>query len=258
VSFKPGKPAPVASHAVAEKAVGVSDFDLEKVTGFVSLGTGGELVLAFTDNALINIEGPDLFIFEVGKYVEETYLYVSKDGRKWKNAGKIGGGNVMVDIGDSTLPGEIFTYVKLIDAATATKKGDLMWPGADIDAVAAIGSARQLSFNATYLFNTNESKLKPGAKQQLDTVINELKGYKGYNIVVTGHTDSTGSRALNVKLSADRASSVKNYIVSKLPEMKSRITTAGYAGDMPVATNATPEGRERNRRVEVFLVPAKP
>jgi OmpA-OmpF porin, OOP family len=257
VSYRPGNPAPLATHAIPEKAIGVADFNEMQVSGFVSLGIGGELVLAFTDNALINTEGPDLFVFEVGKYVEETYLYVSKDGRKWKNTGKIGGGNVLVDIGDSTLPGEIFTYVKLVDAGTTAKKGDLKWPGADIDAVAAIGSARQLSFNAIYLFNTGESKLKPGAKQQLDTIMKELKTYEGFNIVVNGHTDSTGSLKLNQKLSLDRANAVKNYIVSKLPAMKTRILTLGYAGDQPVAENTTAEGRERNRRVEVFLVPAK-
>jgi OmpA-OmpF porin, OOP family len=257
VRYKPGVPPPVASHSKPEKSIGIPDFDGTAVTGFVSLGTSGELVLAFTDNALVNIEGPDLVVFEVGKYVEETWLYVSRDGKRWRNTGKIGGGNVKVDIGDSTLPGEIFRYVKLVDAATATKTGDLKWPGADIDAVAAIGAARQLSFNATYLFNTGDARLKQNAKLQLDTVISELKKYAGYTIVVHGHTDSTGTRTLNQKLSENRANSVKQHLVSRMPALKDKIITAGFAGDEPVADNRNAEGREMNRRVEVYLVPAK-
>ena len=62
-----------------------------------------------------------MYVFETGRYVEETFLYVSKDGNKWVSVGKIKGGNALVDIGDSTKPGDIFRYVKLIDAKTKWK-----------------------------------------------------------------------------------------------------------------------------------------
>jgi outer membrane protein OmpA-like peptidoglycan-associated protein len=257
VSYKVGIPPPIKENANANDATGKPDFNLERVTGFVSLGTGGELVLSFTDNALVNIDGPDLYVFEVGKYVEETYLYVSKNGKTWIRVGKIGGGNALVDIGDSTKSGDIFTYIKLVDARTATQKGDKMWPGADIDAVAAIGSAKQLALNALYLFNTNESKLKPEAKKDLDAIIAGLKKDPGFDLVISGHTDSIGSKNLNQRLSENRALAVKNYFVSKMPELKNRISSKGYADEEPVASNQTEEGRERNRRVEVFFVPVK-
>lgn len=257
VAYKMGDPAPVPANAKAADALGRPDFSLENVSGFVTLGTHGELTLAFTDNALVNIEGPDLYVFEVGKYVEETFLYVSRDGRNWINVGKISGGNALVDIGDSTRPGDIFTYLKLVDAGTAVRKGDRMWPGADIDAVAAIGSAKQLSLNALYLFNTNEAKIKPEARKELDEIIAELKVNPLFDLVISGHTDSTGNKKLNQKLSVDRAEAIKTYFVSRLPELKSRITTHGYADEIPVAPNATTEGREKNRRVEVFFIPRK-
>ncbi|MGZ3901384.1 MAG: hypothetical protein ACXVDC_13745 [Bacteroidia bacterium] len=72
ISYTRGKPAPVELNINPKDAVGLPDFNETQVTGFVSLGIGGELVLAFTNNALVNIEGPDLYVFEVGKYVEET------------------------------------------------------------------------------------------------------------------------------------------------------------------------------------------
>jgi len=255
VGYFPGNPAPIDSNAKAPDALGIPDFNAEKVTGFVSLGTGGSLVLSFTDNALVNIDGPDLYVFEVGRYVEETILLVSKDGRNWINTGKISGGNALVDIGDSTKPGDIFTYIQLKDAGTANKKGDMMWPGADIDAVAAIGSAKQLSLNSLYLFNTNEAIIKPRAKKNLDSIVDLLKGNKKFDIVINGHTDSTGSRGNNQVLSEKRAAAIQTYFITRLPELKNRIKINGYAGDQPVASNVTPEGREKNRRVEVFFVP---
>lgn len=257
ISYKPGIPAPIAENSKPNDALGKPDFVEATVSGFVSLGTGGELVVAFTDNALVNIEGPDLYIFEVGRYVEETFLYVSRNGKTWKNVGKISGGNALIDIGDSTKPGEIFTYVKLVDAATPLKKVDKMWPGADIDAIAAIGSAKQMALNALYLFNTNESKIKPQAKKELDAIVEELKKNPDFNLVVSGHTDSTGNKSLNQKLSLARADAIQAYFITKMPELKGKIRTNGYADDFPVATNATGEGREKNRRVEVFFIPLK-
>jgi OmpA-OmpF porin, OOP family len=132
-----------------------------------------------------------------------------------------------------------------------------MWPGADIDAVAAIGSAKQLSLNSLYLFNTNESIIKPGAKKELDEIITELKKNPDFKLVINGHTDSTGSAKLNQKLSKDRAQAITNYFVVKLPELKNKIITNGYAYEFPVAENTTSEGREQNRRVEVFFIPLK-
>lgn len=257
VSYKPGIPAPIPENSKPGDALGKPDFNLERVTGFVSLGTGGELVMAFTDNALVNIDGPDLYVFEVGKYVEETFLYVSKNGKSWINVGKISGGNALIEIGDSTKPGDIFTYIKLVDAGTATNKGDKMWPGADIDAIGAIGSAKQLSLNSLYLFNTNESKIKPEAKKELDEITNELKANPFFNLVINGHTDSTGNKKLNQKLSLDRATAIQTYFITKLPELKNKIIVNGYADEFPVAANTTPEGREKNRRVEVFFIPVK-
>jgi len=257
VSYKAGDPAPIPENSKVNDALGKPDFNKERITGFVSLGTGGELTVAFTDNALVNIEGPDLYVFEVGKYVEETFLYVSKNGKRWINVGKISGGNSLIDIGDSTKSGDIFTYVKLVDAATSTQKGDKMWPGADIDAIAAIGSAKQLALNSLYLFNTNESKIKPEAKKELDEIVNELKVNPAYKLVINGHTDSTGNKNLNQKLSQSRAEAIKTYFVSKLPELKNKIVTNGYEDEFPISSNHTNEGREKNRRVEVFFIPVK-
>ncbi|HXU26930.1 MAG TPA: OmpA family protein [Bacteroidia bacterium] len=253
ISYKAGDPAPIQHNSNPQDAIGAPDFNADSISGFVSLGVGGELVLAFTNNALINIPGNDLYVFESGRYIEETYLYVSKDGVNWVRVGKINGGNALIDIGDSTKPGDIFRYIKLVDAKTRTH--DRMWPGADIDAVAAIGSAKQISLNSTYLFNTNEAILKPLAKEELNKIAKELNTLGNYFIVVNGHCDSTGNKINNEVLSKKRAVSVKEYLLSKLSNKHTSIICNGYSDEFPLTTNKTPEGREKNRRVEIYVMP---
>lgn len=75
---------------------------------------------------------------------------------------------------------------------------------------------------------------------------------KNFSLKLAGHTDNTGSRELNLRLSKERAEAVKSYLVSKGANA-SRIEATGYGPDQPIATNSTAEGRQQNRRVEFTL-----
>jgi OOP family OmpA-OmpF porin len=75
---------------------------------------------------------------------------------------------------------------------------------------------------------------------------------KNFSLKLAGHTDNTGSMALNLRLSKDRAEAVKAYLVSKGANA-SRIEATGYGPNQPIASNATAEGRQQNRRVEFSL-----
>jgi OOP family OmpA-OmpF porin len=253
VSYKMGDPAPIEKVRDANLAVGIPDYDGFD-GGFVSLGKGGELVLYFKDNALVNRKGPDLYVFELGKYIEETILSISKDGKKWLVVGKINGGNAEVDLGDSIASGEVFRFVKLTDAKTPVVGSD-KYPGADIDAVAAIGSAKSISLNAKVLFDVNKSVLKPGAKTILDELAAELNKNPNYQVRIEGHCDSTGVKSKNQILAQARAASVKTYLLSKIKNKKMNFVAKGYSDEIPAATNSTKEGREKNRRVELFFIP---
>lgn len=72
------------------------------------------------------------------------------------------------------------------------------------------------------------------------------------DITVYGHTDNTGSREINEKLSKERALAVSNFLVGN-GVSRERIKTEGLAYDVPVGDNATAEGRAANRRVEVYI-----
>ena len=86
-----------------------------------------------------------------------------------------------------------------------------------------------------------------GAKVETVTDVNNLQA-----ITIYGHTDNTGSRAVNEKLSLERATAVANFLVGQ-GISRDRIKTEGLAFDAPVADNSTPEGRAANRRVEVYI-----
>ena len=75
---------------------------------------------------------------------------------------------------------------------------------------------------------------------------------KNFSLKLAGHTDNTGSMALNLRLSKDRAEAVKAYLVSQGAN-PSRIEATGYGPNQPIASNATPEGRQQNRRVEFSI-----
>jgi outer membrane protein OmpA-like peptidoglycan-associated protein len=99
-------------------------------------------------------------------------------------------------------------------------------------------------------FNTGSAVLTEGAKVVLDKMAEALNGAPDVNIEVQGHTDNTGSLAVNTRLSGLRAESVRAYLVSKGVNA-ARLTAKGYGPTVPIADNTTAAGRTQNRRVEL-------
>ncbi|MDR2885414.1 MAG: OmpA family protein [Rikenellaceae bacterium] len=112
--------------------------------------------------------------------------------------------------------------------------------------------AIKVTFDGGILFATGQAALTANSKTALGNFATSLLQNPDTNVTIYGHTDSTGSRATNEKLSADRANSVSAYLVSK-GVASSRMTTQGLASDQPVASNDTAEGRAQNRRVEIYI-----
>lgn len=102
-------------------------------------------------------------------------------------------------------------------------------------------------------FDTNSYVVKPQFRKTLDSVAAVLNTYPDSTIVVSGHTDTTGTDAINNPLSVNRASSVASYLESQ-GISTSRITSRGYGSKQPVASNATLAGRAQNRRVEIAII----
>jgi outer membrane protein OmpA-like peptidoglycan-associated protein len=101
-------------------------------------------------------------------------------------------------------------------------------------------------------FDLNSYAIKPELRNVLDTFANSLREDPQTRLLIVGHTDSSGSPAINNPLSVERAQSVRDYLVARGVAV-TRVETAGRGENEPVADNATDAGRAQNRRVEIFL-----
>jgi len=105
---------------------------------------------------------------------------------------------------------------------------------------------------ADVLFDTGKYDVRPGTREQLAKLSGILLAHPGLNLEVEGHTDSIGSEEFNQRLSEQRAATVREYLVGQGLASES-VTATGFGKTMPVATNDTASGRQKNRRVELVV-----
>jgi outer membrane protein OmpA-like peptidoglycan-associated protein len=114
-------------------------------------------------------------------------------------------------------------------------------------------SARGLIVNMSdVLFDTGQYSLKPGAREKLAKISGIVLAYPTLKLEVEGHTDSLGTDDLNMRLSENRANSVRDFLV-KQGIVTTSIGSRGFGESQPVATNDTAAGRQQNRRVELVV-----
>jgi outer membrane protein OmpA-like peptidoglycan-associated protein len=102
-------------------------------------------------------------------------------------------------------------------------------------------------------FETGSSTIKEISKDILDRIFVDVTATDGTKVIVSGHTDNTGSPQINKNLSEARAKSVADYLISKgIPVV--RVSSVGYGQDKPIADNSTSSGRAKNRRVSIELM----
>ena len=106
-----------------------------------------------------------------------------------------------------------------------------------------------LNMELRVFFDTNKSNIKDQYKPEIAKVAEKLVEYPNATARIEGHTDNTGPRALNERLSLARANSDKSSLVNEYNVDASRLSTQGFAWDQPIADNNTKEGRAMNRRV---------
>jgi outer membrane protein OmpA-like peptidoglycan-associated protein len=107
--------------------------------------------------------------------------------------------------------------------------------------VERVGEGIKITFSSGILFDVDKSNLKDPYKGELAQLATILNKYEDTNILLAGHTDSTGSDEYNLELSRRRAGN------------RARFATEGYGKTNPIASNETAEGRAQNRRVEVAI-----
>ncbi|MCA3435774.1 MAG: OmpA family protein [Rhodobacter sp.] len=116
------------------------------------------------------------------------------------------------------------------------------------------GNSLTVTMPQDILFATNSAALRPDLLRDLDALATNLLNYPDSTIEIVGHTDNTGTAALNQDLSQRRAGAVADKLrTAGVPSR--RIVAIGRGEDFPVASNLTPEGRALNRRVEMVIRP---
>lgn len=116
------------------------------------------------------------------------------------------------------------------------------------------GQAIKVTFESGILFATNSSTLSAASQTALTNFATSLKNHPDTDIQIYGHTDSSGSDAVNNPLSEKRAQSVYNFLQSK-GVSGTRMTSQGMGSTQPIADNTTSAGKAQNRRVEIFILP---
>jgi outer membrane protein OmpA-like peptidoglycan-associated protein len=124
--------------------------------------------------------------------------------------------------------------------------------GTGVDVTRTADNQLKLNVPSDISFDTGRADIKPDLRSVLDSFANGLRDDPTTRIRIIGHTDSTGSDAINDPLSLQRARSVKNYLADR-GIADSRIEAEGRGEHEPIADNSSDAGRAKNRRVEILL-----
>lgn len=121
--------------------------------------------------------------------------------------------------------------------------------GAEVERV---GEGIKITFDSGILFDVDSYSLRPASKRNLEELADVLQKYDETEVLIEGHTDSTGPDEYNQTLSENRAQTVESFLDAQ-GVRGARLITVGYGEAQPVASNETAAGRQDNRRVEVAI-----
>jgi outer membrane protein OmpA-like peptidoglycan-associated protein len=116
------------------------------------------------------------------------------------------------------------------------------------------GNLLAVTFKGDVTFDTNSTAVRPALHTEINRIADILNQYPNTYVRVDGHTDSQGSKEYNLDLSNRRANAVRTLLIQH-GVADNRIESLGFGETMPVATNKTEAGRQKNRRVEIKIAP---
>ncbi len=148
--------------------------------------------------------------------------------------------------------GGIGTYIWSSNMEKRKREMEAATAGTGIDVSRTADNRLKLNIPSDASFDTGRSDIKPNFARVLDRFADGLRSSPGAEVFIVGHTDSTGSDAVNNPLSVQRANATRNYLTNRGAN-GSTIYTEGRGSHEPVATNATAQGRAQNRRVEIYM-----
>ncbi|HEY0879191.1 MAG TPA: OmpA family protein [Zeimonas sp.] len=124
--------------------------------------------------------------------------------------------------------------------------------GTGVEVTQTADNQLKLNVPSDVSFDTNSAQIKPNLAPVLDRFAQTLNANPGSTVRIIGHTDNTGTDAINDPLSVNRAASTRQYLAARGVD-PARIAIDGRGSREPVADNSTPQGRATNRRVEIYV-----
>lgn len=254
VDFKMGKPEPFKKYSDSSQALFEPNYITYDKPNYLSLGCKGILTVAFTDNGFMNLQGNDLYIFEVGPSKEAAKIDISENGVDWIFAGNITGGKSIIELEDQKIPSDkVYYFLRITD-----NKGvcNSKTAGADIDAIGAINCVIKLTINTELLFDFDKHELRSSADQLLKNLSETIQKVENATILIDGHTDSDGKGEYNLALSQKRCLTVEKELKLLLGEKAAYdYILTSYGENQPKASNNSEENKQLNRRVEITILP---
>ena len=235
------------------KALGVPDAEGEG-SGFVSLGTGGSIVLYFEDNVLIDGPGADLHIFEADTEHEDVFVWISEDGVIYIPVGRATKQQPALDISAVAEPEKMYPYVKLRDVPDQGP-GEEEALGADIDAVGAIHTALIHRIPTHILFHGESSRLKAVADPILNRIAEDIRKTYSARVAIDVHTHGWGTEDFTLIQTQQQAYQIYSVLYDRNEVVEADYTVTGWGAKHPIASNETEEGRLANRRIEILIRP---
>jgi outer membrane protein OmpA-like peptidoglycan-associated protein len=105
-----------------------------------------------------------------------------------------------------------------------------------------------------FSFAVGSAEMNAAHEPLMNSLAAAVAKFPGAGLRIEGHTDNTGGRESNLRLSRRRAETVSRLLLERLEQMPSSVETVGFGPDRPLATNSTTEGRARNRRIDVVIL----
>ena len=148
--------------------------------------------------------------------------------------------------------GALGTYIWSNNMEQQKREMEQATQGTGVSVVQTSDNQLKLDIPSDISFAVGRSDISPAFAPVLDQFAAGLRSNPNAEVRIVGHTDSTGSDAINNPLSVDRAASTRDYLVARgvNPQI---FVIEGYGSTRPIATNDTAEGRAKNRRVEIYV-----
>lgn len=256
LSDKPGKPDDSTSQKPEDTSTGITEKPEDKITGNGEKTDDGLLEKITPSGETATIKG-ELKDRDSGRPLSGTVEATTEleSGTIVKSEEVIRGGKFEIEIpkeGQTDLilssPGYTFETITLPDEKAID---DLTLQPLELS-LSRVKKGEKLKFESIE-YMLGSANLEPSSIGTLDKMLIMMKENPRISIEIAGHTDSTGSKELNLKLSKLRAESVANWLIRN-GILSKRIITKGYGDTKPVADNRTEDGRRKNRRTEVLII----